>query len=138
MDHEASWLRDMPCELVVVAGGVAAVKGLDVPVVNAWLMGIAWLVVDRVVGVVMGWCFTVFYLALTYLDLPMERRRWAMREKLGWMRKRLRTTLGFGAASQLLLLVPVVQLLLIPASVAGATLLFREGEGLDGATKDLS
>jgi CysZ protein len=51
---------------------------------------------------------------------------------LAWLRERRWQCLGFGGMTYLVLLVPVVNILAMPAAVAGATLFWvREGNPLD-------
>ncbi len=61
-----------------------------------------------------------------YLSYPMDRRRFTFRDKRRFLRSRWRSTLGFGLGCAAVASVPLVNLLLIPAAVTGATLLFLE------------
>jgi CysZ protein len=65
-----------------------------------------------------------FFLALNYLDQPLDRRKLRLREKLAFCRLHLAETLGFGTALYLVMMVPVLNLLAIPAAAAGATELY--------------
>jgi len=74
-----------------------------------------------VVGPVIWFLFTAWTLALEYSDFPMGNHGLRFRE----MRKRLRgrpvLSLGFGAATAGLTMVPVVNFIAMPSAVAGAT-----------------
>ncbi len=67
---------------------------------------------------------TVFFLAKDMLDGPMTRRRFSYAEKVAVVRSDLPLMGGFGAATAVLLWVPVVNLFLVPVAVAGGTALF--------------
>lgn len=51
----------------------------------------------------------------------------SLRERLAWLRSHLGAALGFGGLSAVLLGVPVLGLLVLPAAVAGATYLIASG-----------
>jgi len=74
-----------------------------------------------VVGPVIWFLFTAWVLALEYSDFPMGNHRLKFRD----MRKRLRArpllSLGFGAATAGLTMVPVLNFIAMPSAVAGAT-----------------
>lgn len=57
------------------------------------------------------------------LDYPLSPEGYGIRQRLAWMRTRKREVLGFGCTSALMLLLPLVGLLVLPAGVVGATLL---------------
>jgi len=69
--------------------------------------------------------FTAWYVALEYSDYPLGNRGMAFpeqRRRLGEIRL---AALGFGGAVNLLMLVPVVNFLAMPAAVAGATIMWH-------------
>ncbi len=70
--------------------------------------------------------WTIFWLAFEYLDIPANRFGWRFREVARTLRAHPATTFGFGAAVYLLLWVPVLNTLFIPAATVGATILFHE------------
>lgn len=68
--------------------------------------------------------FSIWMMAVQYLDYPMDSNGVefpAMRERLG---QRRLTTLGFGSSVLLATLVPVLNWFVMPAAVAGATALW--------------
>ena len=70
--------------------------------------------------------FTAWMLAMQYSDYPLSNRGVdfsAQRPLLKQQRNRL---FGFGAATTLCTLIPVVNFIIMPAAVAGATLLWME------------
>lgn len=70
--------------------------------------------------------FSIAYLALDYTDWPAARRAWPVRRRLGAMGGHPGTYLGFGIGVWVLLFVPLVNLLFMPAAVAGGTLMFLD------------
>lgn len=71
---------------------------------------------------------TVVFLALEYMDYPLDARRVAVPARFRFVLGHLRPSLGFGAACLALSLVPFVLYFLLPAAVAGGVLLVRDTE----------
>ena len=101
---------------IVLATFVITVPLLLVPVVGA-------IVYTGLNGLVATW-----FMALEYIDLPMGRAGWTLPERRQWAGHRRGTVFGFGAAVYLTMLVPLLNFLLMPAAVAGGTILFVELE----------
>ncbi len=76
-----------------------------------------------------GFVLTAAYFAIDYVDWPASRRDGGFRFRLGMVRRHGAAMLGFGCGVWLFLLIPFVNLLFMPAAVAGGTLLFLELEG---------
>ncbi|MFN0112917.1 MAG: EI24 domain-containing protein [Blastocatellia bacterium] len=74
-------------------------------------------------GPVIGILITVFLHGLDFLDVPLSVRGVPFSKKLGIVWQNKSAAFGFGAASYLMLLVPVVNLICLPVGVIGATLL---------------
>ncbi|WP_277052123.1 sulfate transporter CysZ [Zestomonas thermotolerans] len=72
--------------------------------------------------------FGVWMMAVQYIDYPADNNKLGWNEMLAWLRERRWACLGFGGITYLALLVPLLNLLAMPAAVAGATLFWvREG-----------
>lgn len=71
-----------------------------------------------------GW-----YLAIELTGLAFEARGVGLRERRRALRSRRALTRGFGVATYLLFLVPLGAVIVMPAAVAGATLLARQVVG---------
>jgi CysZ protein len=69
--------------------------------------------------------FNAWYIALEYTAYPMDNHGLPFAEQQARMRKARLTALGFGGAITLLMLIPGVNFLAMPAAVAGATALWR-------------
>ncbi len=63
-----------------------------------------------------------WFLSIEYVDYPMGNHHIRPAEQRRLLRKRPFQTWAFGAAANLLMMIPVVNLAAMPASVAGATL----------------
>lgn len=69
---------------------------------------------------------TVLFLALEYADYPLDARRVPVPARFGWVFRRARPALGFGAACFALAFVPFLLYFLLPSAVVGAVLLVRD------------
>lgn len=72
--------------------------------------------------------FTAAYFALDYTDWPATRRGWPVRARFGLLGRYPLRMLGFGCGVWLCLFVPLLNLVFMPVSVAGGTLLFLDLE----------
>lgn len=72
--------------------------------------------------------FGVWMMAVQYIDYPADNHKLGWNEMLAWLRSKRWTCMGFGGITYLALLIPVVNLVAMPAAVAGAVLFWvREG-----------
>lgn len=106
---------------VTVLFGVPLFIGGLVPVVGE-------TVVPVLAAVVGGWV-----LALELSGVPFERRGLRFRDRRRMLRSRRSMALGFGIATFVCFLIPLGAVLVMPAAVAGATLLSRRLFGLPDA-----
>ncbi len=72
-----------------------------------------------------------WFLAIEYLDYPMSRHGYAFSEIVHFTNRRRWLCVGFGAGAMLLLIVPFLNLVCIPACVVGATALMVETRSLN-------
>lgn len=93
--------------------GIASLILLFIPVVNG-LLPLIWF------------AFGAYMLAFEYLDAPMGNRGLPFAEKRRLLAQRRSLNLGFGAAATLATALPLVNLVVMPAAVAGATVLWLE------------
>jgi CysZ protein len=71
-------------------------------------------------GTLGGWV-----MALELTSVPFERRGLRLRDRRWWLRQHRSMAIGFGAATVVCFLIPLGAILVMPAAVAGATLLSR-------------
>jgi CysZ protein len=80
-----------------------------------------------------------WYTALEYLDLPMARIGWGLKRRRAWAWDRQTPVFGFGMGVYMTMLVPMLGFLVMPAAVAGATILFVElGDPRDSRSETTS
>lgn len=94
---------------------------------------LGWVPVLQILAPPLGVLVTSWLLAVEYAGNPLGNRRWSLADQLGLLRAHRWTVLGFGLASFALTLVPVLNLLIVPASVVGITLLVRDRLSASGA-----
>lgn len=107
----------------------------------ALLWAIPFLILFLIPGInvaapVLWFLYSAWMLALEYADYPMGNNGLKAREMRSRLRERRVLGLGFGAATAGLTMVPVVNFVVMPSAVAGATAMWvRElkGEGQSGA-----
>jgi CysZ protein len=122
----AALARDLGRSLRVELAKLGLYLALIVPLfVLSWSVPLLGPLLHSMVAAVL----TVLYLAFDYADLPASRRGWSTRRRLGTATRHLRELLGFGAGVWCVMLVPLLNLLTMPAAVAGGTLLFLELHG---------
>lgn len=76
--------------------------------------------------------FGVWMMAVQYIDYPCDNNKVSWDEMLAWLREKRWQSLGFGGATYLALMIPVVNILVMPAAVAGATLFWVRERGEPG------
>jgi CysZ protein len=86
-------------------------------------------VLGQAVYVVFGFVFTAVYFSIDYIDWPASRRDRGLRARVAVLRRNFWPMFGFGTGVWFFLIVPFVNLLFMPAAVAGGTLLFLDLEG---------
>lgn len=92
-------------------------------------VGLAAPVVGPVLQATVGFAVTALFFAVDYVDWPASRRELSAAQRIRWAFFHLRAMLGLGTGVWLLLFVPLVNLLFMPAAVAGGTLLFLDLSG---------
>ena len=73
--------------------------------------------------------FGAYMLAFEYMDGPMGNRGWAFEAKLAHLDTHRMRHLGFGSLVTLMTAIPLANLVVMPAAVIGATLLYLDTIG---------
>ncbi|MGV5109095.1 sulfate transporter CysZ [Pseudomonas aeruginosa] len=73
--------------------------------------------------------FGIWMMAVQYIDYPADNHKLDWNEMLAWLRSKRWACMGFGGMTYLALLIPLVNLVMMPAAVAGATLFWVREEG---------
>ena len=99
-----------------------------------YLMGaLVLLIAEWVTGAVatpivapLGILWSIVFVSLEFADIPESRRNKTLSEKFDTFKAHPAAMLGFGSVTYLILLIPVLNVLVIPFAVTGITLLYRE------------
>ena len=75
-------------------------------------------------------------MAIQYIDYPADNHKLGWNYMLAWLREKRWKSLGFGGRVYLVLLIPVVNILMMPAAVAGATLFWVREQGAETRTRE--
>jgi len=78
--------------------------------------------VVNVVAAPLWLIFGVWMMAIQYIDYPADNNKMSWQDMLAWLRQKRWQSLGFGGITYLALMIPGVNVLMMPAAVAGATL----------------
>ena len=105
-------------------------EGLKLVLLQLVLVGIVLLLTIFVppVGVPLGVLVTVCFCGIDFLDVPLSMRGMSMRQKFSFFWRSRALVLGFAVAGYLLLHIPVLNLLVLPVGIIGATLLVNSSE----------
>jgi CysZ protein len=95
-----------------------------------WAIPFLFLLFVPLVGPVLWFLYTAWILVVEYSDYPMGNHGLRFGEMRCRLRRRRSLSLGFGAAAAGLGMIPVVNFILMPSAVAGATAMWvREFKG---------
>jgi CysZ protein len=86
------------------------------------LLVLSFIPVVNLVAVPLWVLFSVWMMAVQYIDYPADNNKLSWQDMLAWLREKRWRCLSFGGIVYLGLLVPLLNLLVMPAAVAGATL----------------
>ena len=75
--------------------------------------------------------FGVWMMAIQYIDYPADNNKLSWQDMLAWLREKRWQSMSFGGIVYLVLLIPVVNILMMPAAVAGATLFWVRERGAE-------
>jgi CysZ protein len=70
-------------------------------------------------------------MAIQYIDYPADNHKLGWNEMLAWLRQKRWQSMSFGGIVYLVLLIPVINILMMPAAVAGATLFWVRERGAE-------
>ena len=90
------------------------------------LLVLSFIPVVNLVMPVVWFLFAAWMMAIQYCDYPMDNNRVSFKRMKVLLKSRRISAMGFGSLVQLGLLVPVLNLIIMPAAVIGATLFWIE------------
>lgn len=79
-----------------------------------------------VIGPLLWFAFGAWMAAIAYIDYPLDNHKYSLSDVMQLLRNERGLALGFGAATLLGTMIPVVNFIVMPAAVCGATALFVE------------
>jgi CysZ protein len=109
-------MKDIPR----VIGRQLAVLGFYLPRALLLLM-LFFIPIIQAVAAIFWFLFNAWYMTLTYLDYPTDNHRISFKATRAWLKERRLEGLGFGVSVLIAAMIPVFNLLVMPAAVAGAT-----------------
>ena len=119
-------IRDMGLSLLRVAQTLAYFLVFGVPLfVLSVIPGV------NLVALPAWILFNAWYFGIQYLDIPMANHRIPFPMVRHWAGLHRLTSLGFGGLVMVITLIPLLNLLVVPAAVAGATLFWVENRDPD-------
>ena len=83
---------------------------------------LSFIPVVNVIAAPLWLIFGVWMMAIQYIDYPADNNKMSWQDMLAWLRQKRWQSLGFGGITYLALMVPFVNIVMMPAAVAGATL----------------
>ncbi|KAF0862956.1 sulfate transporter CysZ [Pseudomonas sp. LD120] len=75
--------------------------------------------------------FGIWMMAIQYIDYPADNHKMSWQDMIAWLRQKRWQSLGFGGIVYLALMIPFVNILMMPAAVAGATLFWVRERGVE-------
>jgi CysZ protein len=123
---DVSFWRSLPRSIVDSVRLLILTAVLGIFIFGTGLIPVVGEIVTPVLGAIVGG----WVLALELSSVPFERRGMRFKQRRKMLRSRRAMSLGFGVATFLCFLIPLGAVLVMPAAVAGATLLSRKVVGL--------
>jgi CysZ protein len=118
---ELPWYRTLPRNIADSLRVVATQIVLAIPVLLLGLIPVVGQIAAPVVGALIGgWLICV-----DMTGIPFNRRGLFLRERRQLLRRHRALAMGFGVPIAVLMLIPFLNILVVPAGIAGATLLTR-------------
>lgn len=93
------------------------------------LLILSFIPVVNLVAAPLWLLFGVWMMAVQYIDYPADNNKMSWQDMLAWLREKRWQSLSFGGITYLALLVPGLNILMMPAAVAGATLFWVRERG---------
>jgi CysZ protein len=92
---------------------------------------LSFIPVVNIVAAPLWLLFGVWMMAIQYIDYPADNHNLGWNEMLAWLRQKRWQSMSFGGIVYLVLLIPVVNILMMPAAIAGATLFWVRERGAE-------
>jgi CysZ protein len=99
------------------------------------LLILSFIPVLNIIAAPLWLLFGIWMMAVQYIDYPADNNKVSWDAMLAWLRAKRWQSLGFGGITYLALLIPFVNLLMMPAAVAGATLFWVHEGGSESTAQ---
>ena len=90
---------------------------------------LSFIPVVNVIAAPLWLVFGIWMMAIQYIDYPADNNKMSWQDMLAWLRAKRWQSMGFGGITYLALMIPGVNVLMMPAAVAGATLFWVRERG---------
>lgn len=90
---------------------------------------LSFIPVVNVIAAPLWLVFGIWMMAIQYIDYPADNNKMSWQDMLAWLRSKRWQSMGFGGITYLALMIPGVNVLMMPAAVAGATLFWVRERG---------
>jgi CysZ protein len=118
-------IKDVPR----IIGRQLAILGYYLP--RAVIILILFLIpVIHFIAVIIWFLFNAWFLTLIYLDYPTDNHRIPLQQVKNWMRERRGVSLAFGISILIGTMIPILNLFVMPVSVAAATKFWIDSKSL--------
>jgi CysZ protein len=99
------------------------------------LLILSFIPVLNIIAAPLWLLFGIWMMAVQYIDYPADNNKVSWDAMLAWLRAKRWQSLGFGGITYLALLIPFINLLMMPAAVAGATLFWVHEGGSESTAQ---
>lgn len=117
VENQSSWLSQIAQSLVATVRPMLSLVGLGVVAVACLVIP----VIGQLAATVIWGYAGIRFLNYEMLDVPASRRQWGFSRRRDALRNERWYHLGFGGVALLLMLVPVLNILILPAAVVALT-----------------
>jgi CysZ protein len=90
------------------------------------LLVLVWIPLTSPVASVVWLLFSAWFLTIEYTGYPLENQKLLFKEQRKLLRKKPISALSFGTGVSVLMFIPILNLAVMPAAVAGATIYWHE------------
>ena len=80
----------------------------------------------QIIAAPLWFVFNAWFMTMQYIDYPTDNHRISLRDTQEWLGKKRWLSLSFGSSVLIATMIPLVNFIIVPAAVAGATKLWLE------------
>ncbi len=121
IDTETSLFKEIPSAVLHEVRKILYFFKFLIP-----LIFISFIPVINIISAPLWFIFGAWVLSVEYCDFPAGNNNHSFKELKAKLAEKRALSLGFGAAASVLTMIPILNFLVMPAAVIGATLLWKE------------